>query len=129
MLKNIVRGEWETETWYELCFYYDEDKSSGFVFPCRMDGTLIEEDMTEDGMRNYEFCMKNPENFAVPNEFERHTRRWRNPDRGQCKCGAEVVLHDQYRGACGCPECGRWYNLYGQELLPPDQWEDDGEDW
>jgi hypothetical protein len=28
-------------------------------------------------------------------------------------------------GANECPHCGQWYNVFGQELLPPDQWEED----
>lgn len=45
---------------------------------------------------------------------------------GECKCGAEVPLMDQYMGACECPGCGQWYNLSGQELLPPEEWGYDG---
>ena len=37
----------------------------------------------------------------------------------------DVELWDQYYGACQCPECGKWYNLFGQSLLPPDCWEED----
>ena len=36
-----------------------------------------------------------------------------------------VYLYDRYRAACQCPKCGRWYNLFGQELLPPEMWEED----
>ena len=40
-------------------------------------------------------------------------------------CGTEFDLTDEYYGACQCPECGQWYNLFGQTLLPPDEWEED----
>lgn len=28
-------------------------------------------------------------------------------------------------GACQCPKCGKWYNIFGQALLDPEFWEDD----
>ena len=43
---------------------------------------------------------------------------------GKCECGNEVMLMDQHMGAAECPECGQWYNLFGQKLKPPEDWED-----
>ena len=43
---------------------------------------------------------------------------------GRCPCGRTVeVLYDD----TDC-ECGRYYNLFGQELIPPDQREPGGDD-
>lgn len=39
-----------------------------------------------------------------------------------------IDLWDEYLGACECPNCGRWYNIMGQELNPPSTWRD-GDDW
>ena len=39
--------------------------------------------------------------------------------------GNLLELWDQYYGACRCPKCGKWYNLFGQSLLSPDYWEMD----
>ena len=50
---------------------------------------------------------------------------YREPAHGICRCGEEVTLIDEYMGSCQCENCGQWYNLFGQELLPPNQWEED----
>ena len=50
-----------------------------------------------------------------------------NPALGLCSCGKEVVLESDYNGAVQC-ECGKWYNVFGQELIDPKYWEDD-DDW
>lgn len=47
---------------------------------------------------------------------------------GECECGETVTLYNQYLGACECPKCGRWYNIWGQELNPPHTWSS-GDDW
>jgi len=47
-----------------------------------------------------------------------------------CKnCGNKFILRDQYMGACDCPECGQWYNIFGQQLKNPKYWFDDEEDY
>ena len=43
-------------------------------------------------------------------------------------CGAEFYLQDEYLGACECPRCGQWFNLFGQELTDPRGWSN-GSDW
>lgn len=37
----------------------------------------------------------------------------------------EYELVNQYQGACPCPKCGQWYNLFGQELINPQYWEEE----
>lgn len=124
MLKNYTQAEWKTLVEYELVF--DDGSNNGFGFPCDRDGKLIEsEEQNPVAHENYRRCMKHPEQFDRFNEVVRRERRYREPGHGTCICGAEVELYDQYYGACQCPECGRWYNLYGQSLLPPEQWERD----
>lgn len=46
----------------------------------------------------------------------------------RCECGEVVELCDQYMAACQCPSCGAWYNLFGQALVSPDEWDMDGDD-
>lgn len=55
---------------------------------------------------------------------EREANGYKPPAYGTCHCGGTVELTDEYMGACECPNCGQWYNLFGQELLPPDMWEE-----
>lgn len=50
------------------------------------------------------------------------------PAIAKCDCGEEFPLENQYLGACECPGCGQWYNLFGQELNDPSTWSEGG-DW
>ena len=43
-------------------------------------------------------------------------------------CGEEFYLQDEYLGACECPRCGQWFNLFGQEVTNPSSWSS-GSDW
>ena len=122
MIKNYVPAERKTHISYELAFYYDEN--SGFGFPCDAAGNLLPF-QTDAARENYEYCMAHPEEFETFAEVRKNVRRYTESAHGTCSCGSEVVLYDQYCGACQCEKCGRWYNLFGQELLPPEQWESD----
>ena len=64
-------------------------------------------------------------------EIERQRRKIKDPAHGTCVCGSEVYLYNQYMGACECENCGRWYNLFGQEIMPPEMWRGEciSEDW
>ena len=117
MMEVIKKEEFIEE--YELLFDYGD--GSGFGFPCDANGKLKE--MPEAAMANYKRCMEHPEKFAragvvVDHSYIVKTRY------GICPhCGRRVNLEGSgYMGAFDC-ECGKWYNAFGQELLPPDQWE------
>lgn len=122
MLKNYTPAESRTVIDYELAF--DDGHNNGFGFPCDREGNLLEsEEQNPVAYENYLTCLKHPGRFARFNQVVRHERRVKEPGHGTCFCGNEVELYDAYYGACQCEKCGRWYNLFGQELLPPDQWE------
>lgn len=121
MLKNMTECEHKTEIFYELVF--DDGHHNGFGFPCDANGnTSIEYQEAKD---NLNWCKQHPEKFKRFNEVVRYEREYVEPVSGDCSCGERIILTDQYYGACQCPQCGKWYNLFGQELLPPDQWERD----
>ena len=122
MLTNIIRGEYVTEVRYELAF--DDGHGNGYGFPCDANG-VVDEGLTPDALSNLEYCRQHPEAFKRANEVVEIRLQYKEEDRGTCRCGETVYLHDQYRAACQCPKCGRWYNLFGQELLPPEMWEED----
>ena len=121
MLKNYVPRNYKTITEYELSF--DDGRGNGFAFPCNAKGE-VPEDLNECAKANLERCLKRPDKFRRWNKVVTIHRNVCDPAHGTCVCGREVELWDEYYGACQC-ECGRWYNLFGQELLPPDQWEID----
>ena len=132
MLNNIVYPDRVKEENYSLLFYVD--KSGGFSFPCDSNGNVFIDKMTDCAIENYNYCLKHPEKFPYAYKEIEYTWRWiKEPDYGICDCGERIELINQYMGACQCPKCGQWYNLFGQELLPPEKWELDewglGEDY
>ena len=121
MLKNLVTETEEIREYSREFTYLDGD--GGFSFPCDENGKLAE-DMHECAKENYAWAMEHPEKFSEYNEFHVEVRRFTHTH-GTCSCGTEVELWDQYYGACQCPKCGQWYNLFGQSLVSPEYWETD----
>lgn len=124
MLRNLVRGEYKTSVEYALEFFFD--RNSGFSFPCDEYGNVLPLKSSE-AAENLEWCRNHPEKFEFI-EIRRHKQSWREPDSGTCHCGERVYLVNEYCGACQCPRCGQWYNLFGQELLPQEEWEMDDDE-
>ena len=123
MLNIIAERERKIETYY--CREFTNNDGGGFTFPCDSEGKL--EPFTNEGQRvNYEYAMSHPEKFPVEfNRIRRYECRYTENARGVCSCGEEIELYDYYQGACPCPKCGQWYNLFGQELISPEFWEED----
>ena len=89
-------------------------------FPCDEDGNVDLTKFKEHDVQSYKEAINHPEDYpCVWNEVMLTAR---NPATGICKCGKRIFLTDEYIGACECPDCHQWYNLFGQELNPPDQW-------
>ena len=122
MLKNFIPARTEYETIYYFEFLYDDD--SGYSFPTDKDGVLLK--LTEEQEKSYQYCLQNIDKFQRIGQ-RKFIRKIKIPAEGDCICGAHIELYDAYHGSCSCPNCDRWYNLFGQELLPPEYWEDDEE--
>ena len=120
MLKNITPRERKTIVEHYIDFDFDDN--GGFSFPCDPAGALYE--LPPEAKNNYDWCMAHPEKFERWNKHTEIRRSYTENASGDCICGNRVELYDQYMGACECQNCGRWYNLFGQELLPPEHWED-----
>ena len=125
MIENFHPSEWKTQTWYELCF--DDGRNNGLGFPCDEHGTPLIEG-NEAAQKNYQWALEHPERFARFNKVVKHKQDYKENAWGICECGETVELFNEYMGACECPQCGKWYNLFGQELNPPETWPD-GDDW
>ena len=124
MLNNYTPSEHREVITYELVF--DDGYNNGFSFPCDVNGKLLySEKETPEAYKNLRYCLEHPEEFVRFNKVveDRHSVKYNA--HGTCECGNKVVLWDQYYGACQCEKCGQWYNLFGQELLPPDLWEEE----
>lgn len=121
MLKNITKGAVERVCVYSLEF--TDLEGNGYSFPCDEDGKL--EELSEAAQANLKRCLEHPDQFEAFNELVERRYDYVKPATGTCSCGSEVVLVDQYYGACQCTACGRWYNLFGQELRDPEHWLED----
>lgn len=117
MLDNIIQRK-PVEV-IEFSIEFTDETGSGCSFPCDSDGNVqLDNDTTRE---NYRYALAHPEKF--PNQFNEFVRRSRTviePAHGTCICGEEVTLRDEYRGACQCPNCERWYNVFGQSLIDPE---------
>jgi hypothetical protein len=122
MLKIIKERTPETIIDRYIEFKYKDDPNAGFVFPAKANGEPDFTKMCPEAVANYRSCLMDGR-LAEP-EFIKDERTYINPAVGKCICGAEVVLDSDYAGAVRC-ECGRWYNLFGQELRDPKYWEED----
>lgn len=126
MINKYERARYETLADYELLFYVDE--TGGYAFPCDERGQVT---LAQDScaMKNYQYCMAHPEEFPyIFGKIHKIERTHRIPATGICHCGRKIALWDDYMGACECPKCGQWYNIFGQELTDPRTWRDGG-DW
>jgi hypothetical protein len=121
MIKNILPRRLVEVTEYTREFTNED--GGGYVFKANAKGEVIFEN--ECQKRNYIYAMCHPEEFPVQyNEFVTTKRTYTEPAVGICRCGKEVALIDEYMGACQCKNCGKWYNIFGQELIDPEYWED-----
>lgn len=120
MIKDYAPARYVTITDHELVF--DDGHNNGYGFPCDESGHLLP-GLAGAAVENYNWCMTHPEKFVRWNRIISLKRRYRENATGRCSCGERIELWDAYKGACDCPRCGRWYNLFGQELLPPEHWE------
>ena len=115
----------ETQTWYELRFNYTNPEwSDGWMgFPCDEQGN-VEKDTSAPWWSNYLSCMENKEGRYKKPFIEKRESCYTENAVMQCSCGEKFELCNEYLGTCQCPKCGQWYNLFGQELLPPEMWEE-----
>ena len=125
-MQNFKRSHVEETVSYELTS--DDGFHNGFELPCDAEGNVLP-DLNEAAQKNLAYCLAHPEKFARHNKVVPFVHRVRIPASGTCRCGQEVELSNQYYGSCQCPNCGQWYSMSGNELLPPDRWGWDGTPW
>ena len=126
MLKNYTARRYYTVHEYEM--EWTDGHGNGYAFPCDSCGNINLTDLAPEAIANLEYCMAHADEFEVAGELLHRSWRAHDPAHGTCSCGREVFLWDQYQGACEC-ECGKWYNLFGQELVRPEYWQDDDDDY
>lgn len=122
MINNYTPAQHRIVKEYNLVF--DDGYNNGFAFSCDAAG-IISKSLAPEARENCIWCLKHPEMFERFDEVIEYRYKIKDPAHGTCHCGNEVYLRDEYYGACMCDKCGQWYNLSGQELLPPEEWQED----
>lgn len=118
MAEIIRKREQKHKTEYAMNFYRKDTNEICFGFPM-VDGKVVP--LSDEGMKNY-LRVKEDESFY--SEIEKTEVFWTEPAVAICECGNEITLNYD---AEECSFCGRLHNLFGQELLPRNMWEEDFE--
>lgn len=95
---------------------------SGYSFPCDAEGNITF--ACKEAKENFDMAISHPEILTDRGVVKRKIS-YIEPAKGKCSCGNVIELIDEYLGACSCDKCNKWYNLFGQELLAPEFWEED----
>lgn len=112
----------------EYTVEFTDAEGCGYSFDADENGNVVFNPEFEECQRqNYDAAMAaGPEAFPVAfNKPRKRVFRYTENAIGRCRCGEEFELYNQYQGACPCPKCGQWYNLFGQELVDPEYWKED----
>lgn len=112
----------------EFCLVYEDVHGSGYSFPCDEKGNIlwdkcpspeaIKKSLANAKARQEEWTGKNGEVVTLVSR-----NRY-----GICPCCGHRVYFGgsgwaAYTGTAKC-ECGQWYNVFGQALKPPEDWEE-----
>lgn len=119
---KIIQTPYIREEYYTMNFWFDS--SSCYSFQCSEKGIVLESKNTPEALKNYSWCLKNMNKF-IHHGVEKHTLICGGQRIGYCKCGCEFDVYNQYLGTCECPNCRQWYNLIGEEVLAPYQYDAD----
>ena len=125
MLKNIRRYDPVTVDDYRLCFEWNDTPGAGFSFDCDKNGNVDVASMNPAALENLAGCL-----FVYDVSLEgvmNFSYIYEDPPEGICDCGRTVYLQYDNGHGIDC-DCGRIYNLSGQELAPRSQWEERWDD-
>jgi hypothetical protein len=121
---KIISQRHKITSFYYKREFMDKTNNFGFSFPCDEEGNLKIEPNNTRANENYDDCINGKHPDLIDKGIVKYESSYMKPSVGICdKCGKEVELTDQYCGACQC-ECGEWYNMFGQHLKPPENWEE-----
>lgn len=115
MLRIIKRREHETITTHYREFEHNS-LGAGYHFQCDKDGNVLP-GMNSTARENLRKCL-NGEHRVIDRGIIEHQSSCHHPAIGECPCGDEVILSN-FTNSC---DCGRDYNMSGQELAPREQW-------
>ena len=119
-IKIISHRRHVEEVEHYIFYEYAEELDSGFMFPCNQDGVIDFNSMEQVALDNYEKC-ESGEYEVVYQGLRRSINRYSEPAIGKCSCGQEVALESNTNQ---CESCHSYYNMGGQELRDPREWEE-----
>lgn len=134
-MAEVFGGEKKVSIEYFVSFegHNEFGGRGGYSFPCDEHGNIDWSKESADARKNYEWAKAHSKKWDICNGgVVRRKHLYREPRYLICECGEKVYLDGQgYYGAFECPNCGEWYNAFGQELNPPSEWEEplDEEDY
>ena len=125
---QIIRErERKTNTWYCINFYVEGEIFSSYI--CDEDGNFLKDKNTECAYQNYlKNITQSIVNSNIKHYIEKREQYYTENPLFRCDCGEEFELYNEYMGACECPKCHGWVNLFGQSLNSPETWKEGG-DW
>lgn len=123
MIEIISDRHKETITECRMEFDLLSDSSAGLSFDYdeKNKSVILANDAQKE---NYDYAVSHPDVYSQ-GTIRKFKHSYTVPAKAKCHCGSIIELTDEYMGACECPNCGQWYNLFGQELKSPSEWNDD----
>ena len=108
---------------YRREFSSIDDDACDYSFPCEKNGTLIHDKFYDSWIENYHYCVSHPDEYE---DMGIITMKWEytEPTHALCSCGREVFLS----GDTCCGGCGQWYNMFGQPIKNPFEWDENCDD-
>ena len=121
---EIIESE---EVSYELAFDDALFPDCGYAFPCDKDGRILYT-LSDTAKKSLAYCKAHPERWTAESREGRVVHIIRRVRYGLCpSCGRRVYLGGSgwavYLGSAEC-ECGQWYNVFGQAIKPPKEWDE-----
>ena len=109
---------------YERSFSIIGGENNGCIvgFPCDKNGTLIHNESYDCWIEYYNDCVAQSNKYKYIGVRE-NSYCYREPTHALCSCGAEILL----QGDTYC-DCGQLYNQFGQQLIDPNEWEENMEE-
>lgn len=104
---------------YRREFSLKSASGAGCSFECDERGVLKE--MSTEALENYKYCLEHPREYLDEGVKKRYVC-YEEPTHAICECGKEILLEDHLYGASKCIYCGRWHNMFGQEIKYPSMW-------
>ena len=121
----ICEREKELVVENEVNFYTKDTHEIVSVYPSNEYGVVLIGKMTQQAVTNWFKDLNNDSLYHIKEKREYYIT---HPAIYKCDCGEEFELYNEYMGACSCPKCEKYFNLFGQALNNPETWRDGG-DW